>query len=57
MKPMRRDAPSPSRASMGLELRPWVEEQRAKGVSWANIAKMSGRSEADLRKMFGRGGG
>lgn len=56
MKPMRRDAPPPSRASMGLELRPWVEEQRAKGVSWANIAKMSGRSEADLRKMFGRGG-
>lgn len=55
-KPLQRGAPTPTRAMVGIELRPWVEAQRAKGISWANIAKMSGRSEADLRRLFGRGG-
>ncbi len=55
MKPLARKAPTPPRPRTGLELRPWILEQRARGVSWANLAKMTARAEVDLRKLFGDG--
>ncbi len=32
-----------------------IREGRARNVSWGNLAKMTGRAEADLRKLWGVG--
>lgn len=45
--------PHPADASAEAALRRMVDAGRARNVSWANLAKMTGRCEADLRKLGG----